>query len=105
MQSSDTYRVSYCYDSFRVRTYCSDAYTYKRRVSFTYVDSNGKYHKVQKAINDFDSLDIISYNQETAIIRTKVNGNEIRYYLLVKESETVSDLPHEFICPCNKINY
>jgi hypothetical protein len=96
LKSPDTYRVELTSD---VQVLNSAPYS-KPITRFEYVDQNGKYHRHCRPVS-IDTLEIISTNAETAVLRFETLKNKYTYWILNKADETVAEIPEELFCHRN----
>ena len=90
LKSPDTYRVELEAD-VGVMGYST------HRTLFKYVDQHGKYHHHWRAVKR-DSLELISTNAETAVLKFETLKDKYTYWILNKADETVAEIPEELFC-------
>lgn len=95
LEDSDTYRVKLT----PIKQVTNEALQFRHATRFEYVDQNGKYHRHCRPVS-IDALEVISTNAETAIIKFETTKNRYTYWILNRVSETIAEIPEEYICTC-----
>jgi hypothetical protein len=92
LESPETYRVKLTADAQIINTV-----PYSKAITrFEYVDQNGKYHRHCRPVS-IDTLEVISTNAATAVIRFETIKNKYTYWILNKAEETIAEIPEDLL--------
>jgi hypothetical protein len=92
LESHETYRVKLTADVQVINTV-----PYSKAITrFEYVDQNGKYHRHCRPVS-IDTLEVISTNAATAVIRFETIKNKYTYWILNKAEETIAEIPEDLL--------
>jgi hypothetical protein len=92
LESPETYRVKLTADVQVINTV-----PYSKAITrFEYVDQNGKYHRHCRPVS-IDTLEVISTNAATAVIRFETIKNKYTYWILNKAEETIAEIPEDLL--------
>ena len=100
LKNPDTYRVELTPD---VQVINSAPYS-KPITRFEYVDQNGQYHRHCRPVS-IDTIEVISTNAETAVLRFETVKNKYTYWILNKADETIAEIPEDYFCTNRRDGY
>ena len=93
LKSPDTYRVE-LEEAASVLNYAPYSEPVTR---FKYVDQYGKFHYHSRPVKR-DSLELISTNAETAVLKFETLKGKFTYWILNKAEETIAEIPEDYFC-------